>query len=58
MNTLIAQRETTKLERAIKKASRVLLELEVAQSKWEAKRGVGKIYTSVDALMRDVAKKA
>ena len=43
MNTLIAQRETAKLERAIKKASRVLLELEVAQSKWEAKRGIGKI---------------
>jgi hypothetical protein len=43
MNTLIAQGETTKLERAIKKASRVLLELEVVQSNWEAKRGMGKI---------------
>ncbi|MFA6294963.1 MAG: hypothetical protein WC666_00875 [Candidatus Paceibacterota bacterium] len=58
MNTLTLQKKALKLENFIKKASRALLEFEVAQSKWEAKKGLGKIYTSVDVLMRDVKKGA
>ena len=57
MNTLTMKKKVVELERFIKKASRTLLEFEVAQSKWEARRGIGKIYSSVDALMRDVTKK-
>ena len=57
MNTLTLQKETAKLERFIKKASRALLEFEVAQAKWEIAHGMGKRYSSVTALMRDVTRK-
>ena len=57
MNTLTLQRETMKLEKAVKKASRVLLEFEVAQSKWEIKKGLGKKYKSVDAFMRHITRR-
>jgi predicted RNase H-like HicB family nuclease len=46
-------KDVIKLCLSDKKVNRVLLEREVAQSKLEAKRGIGKIYTSVDALMRE-----
>lgn len=57
MNTLTLQRQSNKLERIIKTASRALLEFEVAQSKWERSKGIGKVYTSVGVLMRDITKK-
>lgn len=56
MNTLTLQKQANALERLIKKASRALLEFEVAQSKWEAKNGLGKVYSSVDAIIRDAKK--
>lgn len=56
MNILTLQKQANALERLIKKASRALLEFEVAQSKWEAKNGLGKVYSSVDAIMRDAKK--
>jgi hypothetical protein len=57
MTTATLQRKAAQLERFVKKASRALLEFEVAQSKWEASKGIGKVYSSVDRLMRDVMKK-
>lgn len=57
MNTLIIQKETNRLERSIQKARRSLLELEVAQSKWEIAHGMGKAYKSVDAFMRHIRSK-
>jgi single-stranded DNA-binding protein len=56
MSTTNLQKQANALERLIKKASRALLEFEVAQSKWEAKNGLGKVYSSVDAIMRDAKK--
>ncbi len=57
MNTLTLQRKATELERFIKKATRTLLEFEVAQSKWEIKHGLGKSYKSADAFMRHIKRK-
>ena len=61
MNILTLQKRTQKqiahMERVIKKASRVLLEFEVAQAKWEKKKRLGKRYSSVAALMGSVARK-
>lgn len=54
MNTLILQKETTRLEKSIAKANRTLLELEVAQAKWEISQGMGKAYKSADAFMRHI----
>lgn len=53
---LTLQKQANMLERFIKKGTRILLEFEVAQAKWEAKNGLGKVYTSVDAMIRDVKK--
>jgi len=53
---LTLQKQANMLERFIKKGTRILLEFEVAQAKWEAKNGLGKVYTSVDAMIRDVQK--
>lgn len=58
MTTLALKKKADQVERFIKKASRALLEFQVAQAKWERAHGIGKIYTSVDALMRDATKKA
>jgi len=58
MNTLVIQKETTRLEKAIRKASRILLEFEVAQAKWEKAHGLGKAYKSVDAFMRHMSRKS
>ena len=57
MNTLVLQRETNRLEKAVRKASRVLFEFEVAQAKWEIAHGLGKSYKSVDAFMRHIKRK-
>ncbi len=57
MNTLVFQKKISELERFIKKASRVLLEFEVAQSEWEIARGKYKIYKSADAYMQHVDRK-
>jgi hypothetical protein len=54
MNTTNIKKEINKLEKAIRKASRVLLELEVAQAKLEKALGLGRTYKSADALMRDI----
>ena len=56
MNTTNLQKHVNALERVIKKASRALLKFEVAQAKWEAKKGLGKVYTSVDTMIRDIKK--
>ena len=57
MNTLVLTKEISRLERVIKRASRILLEFEVAQSKWEIAHGYGKIYKSADAFMRHIKRK-
>ena len=54
MNTLTLQKETTKLEKAIKKASRILFEFEMKQSEWEIAQGKGKKYKSADAYIRHI----
>lgn len=54
MNALILKKETDRLERSIQRANRTLLEFKVARAKWEIKNGMGKVYTSIGALMRDV----
>ncbi len=54
MNTITLRKKAAELERFIKKATRTLLEFEIAQSKWETKKGMGKQYSSVEALMRNV----
>jgi single-stranded DNA-binding protein len=58
MTTLSLQKKANQVENFIKKASRVLLEFQVAQAKWERAHGIGKIYSSVDALIRDATRKA
>lgn len=50
------QKKAQTLEKDIRKGSRLLLEFEVNQAKWEAKNGLGKVYTSVDTMMRDIKK--
>ncbi len=59
MNALILQQRETnrRLESSIKRARRSLLELDIAQAKWEIAHGKGKVYTSAEALMRDITKK-
>lgn len=57
MNTLTLQKETTRIEKAIKKASRVLLEFEIAQSEWDLKQGRFKIYNSAKSLMRAIRRR-
>jgi hypothetical protein len=57
MNTLTLQKQITTLERFIKKASRALLEFEVAQAKWEKKHKLGRTYASVNAFMRHIKSK-
>ncbi len=42
------------MDKFIRKASRALLEFEVAQSKWERAHGHFKIYESADAYMKHV----
>jgi len=58
MNTLTLQRgitkEIDKLEKVIKKASRVLLEFEIAQSEWDIAHGRFKVYKSADAYMKNM----
>ncbi|MFA6404567.1 MAG: hypothetical protein WCW03_00990 [Candidatus Paceibacterota bacterium] len=58
MNTLTLQKQSNILEKFIKKANRLLLEFEVAQAKWEASKGMGKVYSSVDVMMREITKKS
>lgn len=57
MNTANLQKKANMLESFIKKASRVLLEFEVAQSRWDIENGRYKVYKSTKALMRDVRRK-
>ena len=56
MTSLALNKKADILEKFVKKASRVLLEFQVAKAKWERANGIGKIYSSVDALMRDTTK--
>jgi len=58
MTLLTLKKKADQVEKLVKMASRALLEFQVAQAKWERANGIGKTYSSVDALMRDVAKKA
>ncbi len=57
MNTANLQKKANMLESFIKKASRVLLEFEVAQSRWDIENGRFKVYKSAKALMCDVRRK-
>ncbi|MBP6858463.1 MAG: hypothetical protein KBC33_01375 [Candidatus Pacebacteria bacterium] len=57
MNTLTLQKQSNKLEKIIKTASRALFEFEVAQAKWERAHGMGRSYKSVDAFMRHIKRK-
>lgn len=57
MNTLVLQRQANILEKFIKKASRILLEFEVAQSKWDIAHGRYRVYDSANSLMRAVRRK-
>jgi single-stranded DNA-binding protein len=57
MNTANLQKKANILESFIKKASRVLLEFEVAQSRWDIENGRFKVYKTAKALMRDVRRK-
>ena len=58
MNTLTLQRQANILEKFIKKGSRLLLEFEVAQAKWEIAHGYGKAYKSADSFMRSIRRRA
>lgn len=58
MNTLTLQKQADKVERLTQNARRALLEFEVMKSKWEIAHGLGKVYSSVGSLMRDITKKA
>ena len=57
MNTLTLQRQSAKLETIIKKASRALLEFEIAQSEWDYTHGRFKTYKSADHFMRHIMRK-
>ena len=57
MSTLTLQKQANILENYIKKGSRILLEFEVAQAKWEKEHGMGKAYKSVNAFMRHINRK-
>jgi single-stranded DNA-binding protein len=54
MNTITFQKKVTQLESFIRKASRVLLEFEIAQSEWEIAHGKYKVFKSADSVMRHV----
>jgi len=57
MNTLILQKRANTLESIIKKASRALLEFEVAQAKWEISQGKGRVFKSSAELKRYIKSK-
>jgi len=59
MNALILQKReaSRKLEQSIKNAKRSLLELDVAQAKWEIAHGKGRTYVSATELMKDITKR-
>jgi len=57
MTTITLQKQANILEKFIRKGSRLLLEFEVAQAKWEKEQGMNKVYKSVDRLMSDVVGK-
>lgn len=57
MTSATLQKRATQLEKLIKKASRALLEFEVAQSQWERKHGHGRTYKSADHFMKQIMKK-
>ena len=57
MNILTLQRKADQIERFIKKASRMLLEFEIAQSEWDYAHGRSKIYKSADQYMRHIMRK-
>lgn len=57
MNTITLQKQVDILEKYIKKGSRLLLEFEVAQAKWEKRNGMGRAYKSVNAFMQNIKRK-
>jgi predicted nucleic acid-binding Zn ribbon protein len=57
MTSATLQKQSLRLEKLIRKASRMLLEFEVAQSEWERSKGMGKAYKSADHFMRHIMKK-
>jgi hypothetical protein len=57
MNILSLQKKVVVIELFIKKANRALMEFEVAQSKWEAKKKIGKFYATASSLVKDVTRK-
>ena len=57
MNATVFQKHIRLLEKAIKKASRILLEFEVAQSQWDIKNGRYKIYDSAEEIIPDIKKR-
>ena len=57
MTTLALQKKANELEKVIQKASRVLLEFEVMQAKWEKAHGKYKVYPSASAYMQQVRRK-
>lgn len=57
MNTLIIQKKEQDFETIMKKARQVLFELEILRSEWEIKNGLGKVYPSVKALIKDMKAK-
>ncbi|MDE2188257.1 MAG: hypothetical protein KGJ35_00805 [Patescibacteria group bacterium] len=56
MTTTQLQKKAEQVEKYIKKGSRLLLELEVAQARWEREQGIGKVYTSAAMMVRDAKK--
>lgn len=57
MTTATLQRKVVQIERFIKKASRALLEFEIAQSEWDYAHGRYKAYKSADHFMKHIMKK-
>jgi hypothetical protein len=57
MTTLTLQRKADKVETFIKKASRILLEFQVAEAKWEIENGRFKTYKSAADYMRHIKSK-
>jgi hypothetical protein len=57
MNTLTLQKQVKLIEKVIRKASRILLEFEVAQSQWDIKNGRYKVYDSAEKIIPDIKKR-
>ena len=57
MTTLALQRKAEQVENFIQKGSRLLLEFQVAQAKWEIEHGKFKTYKSAGDYMRHIRSK-